>query len=170
MLLSKPILAENKLRIRPMKPEHLLRVFDNLKADDLREINEDAEASGVSVGYIRKCIGERSAFAYTAKLNHEIMFCAGLYNLDTASIDGQYVMWWIPTTLCEEKKVSYVKLAIKMRDILQANAGGKDIYTYTPTWYKKNFHATKDLGFKFLGKCICPANGHEVLLSVLEGK
>ena len=166
MFLSKPILAENKIKITTASEADLRYTFQNLKEDDVLEIEEECRSLNLTTMKMRHILMENSLVKYAAFRGAKLLFCAGLYNRDAVSVPDGYVMWWIPTKACEELKISYAKAAFQMKVALQKAADHHPIYTYTPAWYKKNYKATKDLGFKYVGDF--ESSGNQYRLSVME--
>lgn len=166
-LLKQILVVNNECKIVSFEKAHLDFVFNNLKDDDKKELSLDCSLLNKSEEDIKQSMLNDSKISFTAKRCEVIMFCAGLYNKEHSleCDENNNVLWLTPTINCEKYKVSYVKLAIKMMGILRGFADGA-IYTYTPLWYKKNIHATKDLGFEFLK--IFEINGERFLLSRME--
>lgn len=166
MFLSKPILAESKIHIQEATLADLQYTFRNLKEDDVLEIEEECKSINLTARKIRGILMENSLVKYAAYRGDKLLFCAGLYRREAVDVQDGYVMWWIPTKACEELKITYAKAAFKMKSALRAAACGKNIYTYTPAWYKKNYKATKELGFKYVGDF--ENSGNQYRLSVME--
>lgn len=163
MFSLQPILVGNNWSISAFIPSDIDYIFNNLKEDELKEIALDCDIMKTNTERIKENMKNGSSASFTARVNNEILFSAGLYK--KAENGDSHILWWVPTKLCEKKKLSYVKLACKMINMLKDKAEG-DIFTYTPMWYEKNFHATKDLGFKFVSEF--EIKGNRFLLSKLE--
>lgn len=138
---------ENRLEMHACNRSDLDFLLTHLKSDDKKKLDFEHSKERFTDEWLKNKYLTQSKIKYTMRYDGKLMFCFGVfdeYPWNEDPLNG-YLLWWMPSVWCETQKQGYFHCATKAIEILKKL--DKPVWTYTATWYKKNFHASKRFGF-----------------------